>query len=252
MSKLKKKDNVIEIRKVYKSFGENIVHEDLNLYVPRGKTTVIVGPSGIGKSVLLKFILGLMKPDGGQVIVEGRNIVDIKEKDLNKIRSNFGFLFQSSALFDSMTVFDNVALPLKEKTSFNEVEIRDKVMSTLEDLGVETSYLKFPSQLSGGMKRRVSLARALQLNPKIILFDEPTTGLDPETKNNIYNLFQKMHDKLGYTALIVSHDIPKIFRIADYIAILNNKAIQDEIAKKDLNKVKNIWLKNILDQDRSW
>ncbi|MBF0196559.1 MAG: ATP-binding cassette domain-containing protein [Planctomycetes bacterium] len=231
---------------IYKSFGEQSVHRNLNLHIERGKITVIVGHSGAGKSVLLKYILGLACPDQGEVMVDGKNIVGLGRKELYDVRANFGVLFQGSALFDFMTVYDNVALPLREKTKLKEDEIRRCVMEKLDLMGMADSIHKFPSELSGGMQKRVGLARALQRDPKIVLFDEPTTGLDPETTQKIYDLFADTQAKLKYTAVIVSHDIPKIFRIADYVAVLHQGGIQACLPPKDLTHCGNLWVDRML------
>jgi len=213
---------IIRLIDVSKSFGGQKVLEDTNLDVPSGKTTVIAGGSGQGKSVTLKLILGLVKPDSGRILIEGQDIAQMKPKVLNRIRTNFGVLFQGSALLDSLTVFENVALPLTERTKMGREEIRNRVMSVLAEFDLDGHEDKYPAQLSGGMKKRVGLARALQLQPKIMLFDEPTTGLDPAKSMEIYRLFFKTQKQFGYTSIIVSHDIPKIFNLADQVVILHN------------------------------
>jgi phospholipid/cholesterol/gamma-HCH transport system ATP-binding protein len=184
-------------------------------------TTVIGGASGQGKSVALKLILGLMKPDSGRILIHGRDVTAMKAHELSEVRSDFGVLFQGVALFDSMTVFENVALPLREKTKLSNDEIRRLVMASLEQFGLTGHEEKFPAQLSGGMQKRVGLARALQLQPKIMLFDEPTTGLDPARSLEIYRLFHKIQRELQYTSVIVSHDIPKIFNLADQVVVMH-------------------------------
>lgn len=210
---------------VCKSFGErtrrHLVLDRVTFSVPQGKTTVIAGGSGQGKSVILKLILGLLRPDSGQVLVGEMNVSAMGYKDLQELRMLFGVLFQGAALFDSLTVFENIALPLRERTKLSDQEIRNKVAATLEQLELTGHDEKFPAQLSGGMKKRVGLARALQLDPKIVLFDEPTTGLDPVMTREIYELFSLTQQRLGYTAVIVSHDIPQIFALADQIILLN-------------------------------
>lgn len=210
---------------VSKSFGRatrrNRVLQSATFSVPAGKTTVIAGGSGQGKSVTLKLILGLLKPDSGQILVFGHDIARLGFKALRELRMQFGVLFQGSALFDSLSVFENIALPLRERTELSEDEIRHKVEGTLEQLGLAGHEDKFPAQLSGGMKKRVGLARALQLEPKLLLFDEPTTGLDPVMTQEIYELFSSTQKRLGYTAMIVSHDVPQIFKLADQIILLN-------------------------------
>ncbi|MSN25243.1 MAG: ATP-binding cassette domain-containing protein [Geobacter sp.] len=211
---------MIILRNVNKSFGSQKVLDDLNLEIPEGKITAIIGPSGEGKSVLLKHLIGLLQPDSGQVEVDGESIVGLRRSRLNLIREKFGMLFQNVALFDSMTVFENVAFPLHEKTDLGPGEIRERVLSALEEVGLKNIENKYPDELSGGMKKRVGLARAVVLNPKIILFDEPTTGLDPIIKSAIHQLIKDTHQKFGFTAVIVSHEIPDIFDVAQNVAML--------------------------------
>ena len=211
---------MIQLTDLHKAFGSQKVLNGLNLTVPDGQITAIIGPSGEGKSVLLRHIIGLMQPDSGQIEIDGESIIGIRRSEMNRIREKFGMLFQNAALFDSMTVFENVAFPLQEKTSFSKDEIRARVQSALEDVGLKNVEQKFTDELSGGMKKRVGLARALLLNPKIILFDEPTTGLDPIIKRAIHQLIRETHAKFGFTALVVSHEIPEIFDIAQNVAML--------------------------------
>ena len=211
---------MITLRNVHKSFGAQKVLDGLDLDIPDGKITAIIGPSGEGKSVLLKHLIGLLQPDSGAVEVDGESIIDLSRSELNRIREKFGMLFQNVALFDSMSVFENVAFPLQEKTSLSKEEIRDRVLAALEDVGLKNIEHKFPDELSGGMKKRVGLARAVVLKPKIILFDEPTTGLDPIIKRAIHQLIKDTHAKFGFTAVIVSHEIPEIFDVAHNVAML--------------------------------
>lgn len=184
-------------------------------------TTVIAGASGQGKSVTIKLILGLMKPDSGKILVEGKDVAKMDSNELSEMRTNFGVVFQGVAPFDSMTVYENVALPLQEKTKLSKDEINKRVMDSLEQFDLKGHEDKFPAQLSGGMLKRLGLARALQLQPKIMLFDEPTTGLDPARLWEIYRLFYKIQKEMGYTAVIVSHDIPKIFNLADQVVVIH-------------------------------
>jgi phospholipid/cholesterol/gamma-HCH transport system ATP-binding protein len=211
---------MIRLTDVHKSFGAQKVLNGLNLEIPDGKVTAIIGPSGEGKSVLLKLIIGLLQPDSGQIEVDGESILRLRRSQLNRIREKFGMLFQNAALFDSMSVFENVAFPLQEKTRLTRDEIRRRVVSALEHVGLKNVEDKFPDELSGGMKKRVGLARAVVLNPKIILFDEPTTGLDPVIKRAIHHLIRETHAKFGFTAVVVSHEIPEIFDIAQNVAML--------------------------------
>jgi len=212
---------IIEFHNVVKSFGKQLVLDDVSVSFESGKTTVIAGGSGQGKSVTLKLILGLLSPDAGEILVNGRDIIRMKQRELNKTREKFGVLFQGSALLDSMTVFENVALPLKERTKYKGQEITQRVRQMLSQFNLEGHEDKFPAQLSGGMKKRVGLARALMLQPDIMLFDEPTTGLDPQITMDIYRLFFKSQKQFGYTSIIVSHDIPRVFNLADQVVLLN-------------------------------
>ena len=211
---------MIKLVNLCKSFGRQMVLNDFNLEIPVGKITAIIGPSGEGKSVLLKHMIGLMRPDSGQVLVEDEDITVLGRTDLNRVREKFGMLFQNAALFDSMSVYENVAFPLQEKTRLSRDEIHVKVLEALENVGLKGVGSKFPDELSGGMKKRVGLARALLLNPRIILFDEPTTGLDPIICRAIHQLIKDTHARYGFTAVIVSHEIPEIFDISDHVAML--------------------------------
>jgi len=211
---------MIRLTNVYKSFGPQTVLNGLDLSIPGGQITAIIGPSGEGKSVLIKHMIGLLQPDSGRIEVDGETILGLRRSEMNRIREKFGMLFQNAALFDSMNVFENVAFPLREKTRLSKEEIRTRVVGALEDVGLKNVEQKYTDELSGGMKKRVALARALLLNPKIILFDEPTTGLDPIIKRAIHQLIKDTHAKFGFTAVIVSHEIPDIFDLAQNVAML--------------------------------
>jgi len=216
----------IEFREVEKFFpkrdgGVQRVLDRVSFTIPEGRTTVIAGRSGQGKSVTLKLILGLLQADGGSIRVGDLEVTRLGGKALEGLRTRFGVLFQGAALFDSLTVFENVALPLRERTSKSEEEIASLVASTLGQLELQGHEGKYPAQLSGGMRKRVGLARALQLNPEIMLFDEPTTGLDPVMTQEIYQLFAETQARVGFTSIIVSHDIPKVFNLADQVIILH-------------------------------
>jgi phospholipid/cholesterol/gamma-HCH transport system ATP-binding protein len=236
----------VKLTNVTKTFGNQIVHNDLSLELPKGKTSVIVGHSGAGKSVMLKYILGLIQPDKGEILVDGKDVTKLNQRGLYDIRSKFGVLFQGAALLDSLNVYDNVALPLREKTKLSEEEIKKSVMEKLDLMGIADSIHKFPAELSGGMQKRVGLARALQRKPEIVLFDEPTTGLDPETTHNIYKLFKSTQAALAYTAIIVSHDIPKVFAIADHIAVLYKGVISDFLTPEQIESSGNVWLNTLI------
>jgi len=225
---------------VTKAFGSQVVLNNLNLEIARGKITAVIGPSGEGKSVLLKHMIGLLQPDTGEVVVDGEVISRMRGSNLNRMREKFGMLFQNAALFDSMTVFENVAFPLEEKTNLSTAEIRDRVLEALKHVGLNgADNMKYPDMLSGGMKKRVGLARALLLNPKIILFDEPTTGLDPVICRTIHYLIKDTQKKFGYTAVIISHEIPEIFDISDYVAMLYKGEVLEMGKPKDIQRSTN-------------
>ncbi|GAB4335195.1 MAG: ABC transporter ATP-binding protein [Desulfobulbaceae bacterium] len=225
----------VDVTKSFTNSGRrHVVLDRVNFDVPRGKTTVIAGGSGQGKSVTLKLILGLMTADSGRVLVAGQDVGRLRRRELRRLRTRFGVLFQGAALFDSLTVFENVALPLRERLRLGEQEVRERVMTTLEQLELVGHEEKYPAQLSGGMRKRVGLARALQLDPEIVLFDEPTTGLDPIMTNEIYNLFSRTQERIGFTSIIVSHDIPRIFELADRIVLLNRGEIDVFSSPEDI------------------
>ncbi|MFC1576665.1 ABC transporter ATP-binding protein [Candidatus Omnitrophota bacterium] len=211
---------MIEIINLCKSFGEHKVLDNLNLTIKKGETTVIIGRSGCGKSVLLKHIIGILRPDSGQVFIEGKDIASMNEKELNRVRYKFGMLFQGSALFDSLSVWENVAFSMIEHTDKSKDEIMDRVNKCLALVGLEgVEYLK-PAELSGGMKKRVGLARAIAMEPEIILYDEPTTGVDPIMGDAVNHLILELHDKLKVTSVAVTHDMISAYTIADKIAML--------------------------------
>ncbi len=212
--------NIIELKDIYKSFGSQQVLKGINLAIPRGQTTVIIGRSGGGKSVMLKHMIGLIKPDQGQVLVEGDDIVTMGDHRLNQVRRRFGMLFQDAALFDSMSVLDNVAFPLREHTRLPEREIKQKVSEKLAMVGLSGVEQKLPSELSGGMRKRVGLARAITLEPEIILYDEPTTGLDPPLSAAINRLISETQERLGVTSVVISHDIEGAYEVGHNIAML--------------------------------
>ena len=205
---------------VYKSFDGKNVLRGITLVVRQGEALVILGGSGTGKTVILKHIVGLLQPDQGRIFIEGSEITDYSENQFLAIRKKVGFLFQGSALFDSMSVFENVAFPLMEHTQFTDSEIRDKVLETLKLMGLEGTDWMMPEKLSGGMRKRVALARAIILEPKALLYDEPTTGLDPITTRWVSTLMRNIHEKLKITSVIVTHNIKSALAVADRIAFL--------------------------------
>jgi phospholipid/cholesterol/gamma-HCH transport system ATP-binding protein len=210
----------IEIKKLKKSFGTNLVLDGIDLTIEDGKTTVVIGQTGCGKSVLIKHIIGLLNPDAGQIIVDGVDITRVTRNEFTDILKNFGVLFQSAALFDSMTTGDNVAFPLREHTKLPENKIMEIVEEKLAIVGLKGVESRYPSELSGGMKKRAGLARAIALDPKVLIFDEPTTGLDPVMSDTIDNLILDTQKRLGVTSIVISHDIPGTFKIAHRIAML--------------------------------
>jgi phospholipid/cholesterol/gamma-HCH transport system ATP-binding protein len=211
---------LIEFKDVTKRFGDNTVLDKVNLYIHQGHITTIIGKSGTGKSVLLKHIIGLLFPDEGTVLFNGRPVHEMTKREWDSYSSRISYMFQNNALFDSMTVFDNVALPLNQTTNLSRKEIEQKVMNRIEQTELTEVTFKYPSELSGGMQKRVALARALVTDPEIVLFDEPTTGQDPIRKNIILSMIAQYKRKFGFTAVIISHDIPDIFFISDRILLL--------------------------------
>ena len=218
---------MIEIRDLHKSFNGQEVLKGVSLRIERGELLALIGMSGFGKSVLLKHIIGLMKPDRGQVLIDQEDIFQLTGKALEEMRTRFGFLFQGGALFDSLTVFENVAFPLREKTAMKESEIQARVSFQLEQVRMLGAEDKYAAELSGGMKKRVALARALVMDPEIMLFDEPTTGLDPVTTSLIQHFIGQCHERLNFTGIIVTHEIPKIFEIVNRVALLNQGRIAE-------------------------
>ena len=213
-------DEMIKIIGVTKAFGDNDVLKGVNLTVRRGETVVVIGRSGCGKSVLLKHIIGLMKPDSGQVIVDGADVTHLKGDDLYELRKKFGMLFQGAALFDSLTVWENVGLGLIEHTDMSEADIRKKACEKLELVGLSNVDDLKPSELSGGMKKRVGLARAIAMDPPVILYDEPTTGLDPIMADVINGLIRNLQKTLDMTSVAVTHDMTSAYKIGDRLAML--------------------------------
>ena len=216
---------MIRVENLWKSFGNQEVLRGVSFEVQPGEFMALIGSSGGGKSLLLKLVVGLLKPDRGQIWVGGKDVAALSRRELESLRSRIGFVFQGGALFDSMTVYDNVAFPLREKTSLGEKDIYRKVMRELELVGLRDAARKYPAQLSGGMLKRVALARALVRDPEIVLFDEPTTGLDPVVSRAILDLFGSVHRQLKLTGILVSHEIPRIFEIVQTVAMLDEGRI---------------------------
>ena len=213
-------DAIISLRGVTKRFGSHTVLEDISFDLPRGKISAIMGPSGTGKSVLLKNIIGLLRPEAGEIWVDGEETVRMGEKDLYRIRRKFGVLFQDGALFGSMNMYDNTAFPLREHTNKSEKEIKEITLSKLEMVGMLDHLKKFPGEVSGGMRKRAGLARALVMDPEIVFFDEPDSGLDPVRVSYLDELTRKLQEEVGATFFIITHNIPSVMRVADYIGVL--------------------------------
>lgn len=216
---------MIELKGISKSFNSHLVLDSLDLKVETGETKVIIGRSGGGKSVLLKHIVGLLRPDSGTVLVDGQDIWKLDKKKMNQLHMKIEMVFQGGALFDSLSVWENVGFILKEYSTLKEKEIRERVREALALVNLYDIEDKFPSELSGGMKKRVSLARALCVRPQIILYDEPTTGIDPITADAINNLIDELHDKIKITSIVVTHDMRSAYKVADKIAMLYNGKI---------------------------
>jgi phospholipid/cholesterol/gamma-HCH transport system ATP-binding protein len=225
---------MIEIKNLRKRFGDKEVLSGVNLNIDNGITLVIIGRSGCGKSVLLKHIIGLLTPDEGEILIEGQNISTMNEKNIYEIRKQFGFLFQGAALFDSMNVEENIGLALKENTEMKKSEIADIVAEKLEMVGLPNIQKMRPSDLSGGMKKRVSLARSLATNPEYILYDEPTTGLDPVMSDQIDELIKDLAHKLKVTSIVVTHDIFSVYDVADQVAMMHEGKIYFHGTPKEL------------------
>jgi len=214
------KNLLVEFRDVTKRFDSRVILDRINFKIYEGHITTIIGKSGTGKSVLLKHIIGLLSPDEGTILFRDKPVNEMKKKEWDTYRSQISYMFQNNALFDSMTVFDNVALPLRQTTNLGKKEIASKVMDRIEQTELTEVAFKYPSELSGGMQKRAALARALVTDPKIVLFDEPTTGQDPIRKNVILSMIAQYKKKFGFTAIIISHEIPDIFFISDRILLL--------------------------------
>ncbi|MEE8448051.1 MAG: ATP-binding cassette domain-containing protein [Thermodesulfobacteriota bacterium] len=235
---------LVDFRKVVKSFDDNRVLEGLDLSIRQGEVITIMGGSGSGKSVLLRLMLGLLKPDSGQILVAGEDIVPLKESQLHRVRMKFGMLFQSSALFDSLTVADNIAYPLRITDSLSEEEIDRRVQEKLALVGLSEAVNLYPAQLSGGMKKRVALARAIARQPDIILYDEPTTGLDPANVNKINSLIKYLQKEVdGLTSVVVTHDIESAFKVSDRLALLSQGQVvalgtKEEMVNSQLDLVR--------------
>ena len=230
------KELLLSVRDLKKSFGEREILKGISFDVRRGDVVCIIGPSGSGKSTILRVLIGLLKPSGGQVLVQGQDVTGYTEDQWNELRKRMGMVFQYSALFDFLTVGENVAFGLRQHLHLPEAEIQQRVRELLQDVGLEQDAAKYPSELSGGMKKRVGLARAIAVNPEILLYDEPTAGLDPIRTMSISRLIRKTQQKRHVTSLLVTHDMESTFVAADRIAMLNEGKI---IAVGSVDEMKN-------------
>jgi len=240
---------MIEAIDLYKSFNGMDVLRGIRFRVEKGEIMALIGKSGHGKSVLLKHIVGIIKPDRGQVLIDGEDIGQSRGSALEELRRKFGFLFQGGALFDSINVFDNVAFPLREKTRMDRENIRQRVMQELEQVGLPGAGNKYPAELSGGMKKRVALARCLSTDPEIMLFDEPTTGLDPITARSINNLIRETHERLKFTGVIITHDITQILSVVQKVAVLNEGKIEVIVKPEEIRSSDDPFIRQFFEEE---
>jgi phospholipid/cholesterol/gamma-HCH transport system ATP-binding protein len=240
---------MIEIKNLKKRFGEKEILKGVDLQIRDGVTTVIFGLSGSGKSTIIKHIVGLLKPDSGNIYVDDFDVTNATEKELLGIRKEIGFLFQSGALFDSMNVYENIAFPLREHTTLSESEIKKEVYAALDMVALEPDRVSrlYPDELSGGMRKRAGLARTIILKPKIMLYDEPTTGLDPIISNQISQMIIKLQKELKITSVLISHDIKEAFKCADYAAMLYNGVIIESAEAEYFKNTENTTIQSFLE-----
>jgi phospholipid/cholesterol/gamma-HCH transport system ATP-binding protein len=229
----------IEVEDLHKSFGSQTVLNGVNLKIECGETLTVLGPSGTGKSVLLRLIIGLQKPDAGSIKVNGKEITQLTREKLNQVRKEIGFLFQSAALYDSLSVEENVAFPLRQHTQLSDTERTEQVRELLTSVGIEGGFEKLPAQISGGMKKRVGLARALALAPKILLYDEPTAGLDPVTSSKINELILRLQEERKISSIVVTHDVHSARTVSDRLAFLHEGSIKAEGSAEELERSDN-------------
>lgn len=240
---------MIELNDIHKSFDGHNVLKGVSLKVEKGEILVLIGMSGYGKSVILKHVVGLLNPDRGRVSVDGLEVNTLKGRRLSNLRSRIGFLFQGGALFESMTVYENVAFPLKEKIKLDKPVIEKKVYTVLEQVGLSGAGSKYPSQLSGGMQKRAALARELVWEPEIILFDEPTTGLDPIIGHAILNLIEEIHNRMHFTGIIITHELERVFKIVNKAAMLHEGVIIESGTPDEILTSKNPLVRQFLSGD---
>ncbi|MCB0731092.1 MAG: ABC transporter ATP-binding protein [Ignavibacteriae bacterium] len=240
---------LIKIENLSKAFGNKVILDNISLNVYQGENLVVFGQSGTGKSVLLKCIIGLLKPDSGNILIKGKSVVNISNKDLNEIRKNTGFLFQGAALYDSMTVRENLEFPLKRHSKISDDEAYEKVVNTLDLVSLKDAVDKMPSELSGGMKKRIGLARSIITDPEIMFYDEPTTGLDPISSKEISELILDLQKKLKMTSIIVTHDLNCAHIISDRNIFLKDGKIAYKGKIEELSKSDDKFLKNFFSNE---
>lgn len=238
--------NIIEVKNFSIKYGQKPILKNISFFVRQKECLTVVGESGAGKTTLLRALIGLIQPSGGDILIEGESIINRTEKELLSIRKKVAFAFQNGALFDSMTVYENVAFPLKEHTKWKKQTIFKKVMDALKEFGLEQASHLYPSELSGGMKKRAGIARAVILNPKVILYDEPTASLDPYSTANLIKTMLYLK-KRGTTSVLVTHDMPVALKVSDRIALLMNGKMNDIETPETLKKTRNILIKNFIE-----
>ena len=240
------KNHLVELKDIHKSFGSMNILNGINLMVDKGKITTIIGKSGEGKSVLLKHIIGLLSPDKGEIYFGGKLLSELTMQEIKSFRKKISYMFQGNALFDSMTVYENIALPLTE-ANVNKKKIKEAVFKRIEQLELNGSENKFPSELSGGMQKRVALARALVNEPEIVLFDEPTTGLDPQRKNYVHKMISDYQKRFQFTAILVSHEIPDVFEFSDVIMMLDQGKIVFRGTGEEIKNTDNPYVRDFIE-----
>ncbi|MFP4212669.1 MAG: ATP-binding cassette domain-containing protein [Desulfohalobiaceae bacterium] len=227
---------MIEFRQVSKSFGDKVVLDRADLLIYPGQVTTLIGKSGVGKSVTLKLIIGLLSPDSGRILYQGQDLGQMSRREKREVLGKMNYMFQNNALFDSMSIFENIALPLQERHGLHPNQIETKVREKMEILDLGDIGKKFPSQISGGMQKRVAMARALVTDPEVVLFDEPTTGLDPLRKNNVLAMITENQKQFGFTSILVSHDVPDVFYISNRVAVLEEGRILFQGSSRELER----------------
>jgi phospholipid/cholesterol/gamma-HCH transport system ATP-binding protein len=246
MSSMKKRDNLVEVRGLYIRFGSRLIFDHVDMNFERGKITTIMGPSGTGKTTMLRLIGGQLRPEVGTVTVDGQHVAVLSQRELYTLRKRIGLLFQTGALFTSLSVFDNVAFPLREHTLLPESMIRDVVLMKLEAVGLRGARDLMPSELSGGMARRVALARTIALDPMMIMYDEPFTGQDPITVGVIMKLIRMLNETLNITSIIVSHDVQEVSAISDFLYVISEGKVVGQGAPEKLRASDSGWVKQFL------